>query len=239
MKKLLATLLLLLPLNAFADISFVSNAEFSGVTSNSDTVSITVSGSNTYLMVWITGDVTSDLITGVTYNGTSMTQLAKDHTAVRWGYLYGLVNPTTGANNLVISASGSQFIRPLYQLFAGVNQATPLDGSAVIANTCVVKQFCYATTTTSVDKDFIFGGAYNSVGTMSAPTGTTLTGTNDHGAYSTSPRSIGDNSIGMYSSSLSDTWSFIIQAIQPVVTVVNTTNNNCQGYFTGTWFCQK
>lgn len=67
------------------------------------------SGLNRLLVVAINGDVLTDLITGVTYAGVSMTLIDKQtaNTGERWQYLFYLLAPATGANNVVISASGT------------------------------------------------------------------------------------------------------------------------------------
>jgi len=88
------------------------------------------SGSNRMLVVAITGDyvVGNDKITGVTYGGTTMTQGDKHYFAdggsgnASWMYWYYLMNPTSGANNVVISASGSQTIIACAADYTGVKQ---------------------------------------------------------------------------------------------------------------------
>lgn len=69
------------------------------------------SASNRYLVVFV-GDVSGDSVTGVTYNGVSMTQLGKANrgpsdTTTLEGYIYGLHAPATGSNNVVITRSST------------------------------------------------------------------------------------------------------------------------------------
>lgn len=79
----------------------------SGVSSK--TVSFAINNTNALLVVCVTGDTTSDLVTGVTYNGVAMTLVTKKHgtAALHWIYMFYLLNPMTGTHNVVISASGS------------------------------------------------------------------------------------------------------------------------------------
>ena len=72
---------------------------------NSVTVSHTCTGTDLILLVGI--HCRTDVVTGVTYNGTAMTFLGKNINSgvvgVQWYYLVG---PSTGANNVVVSFSG-------------------------------------------------------------------------------------------------------------------------------------
>lgn len=67
-------------------------------------------GANGYLLVLIAmANVVT--ITGVTYNGVSMTSLGTSTTTTtssRWAW-YGLASPATGANNVVVSFSSAQY----------------------------------------------------------------------------------------------------------------------------------
>jgi hypothetical protein len=95
--------------------------------STSLTFSHTVSGSNTYLIVYC-ADLQGDTVTGVTYAGVSMTQLAKETRSPNAGsleiYAYGLQNPTIGANNVIVSRSGTTAtIDAVAYAFTGVNQS--------------------------------------------------------------------------------------------------------------------
>lgn len=96
------------------------------------TFSHTCSGSNRYLVVFV-GDVAGDTVTGVTYNAVAMTQLVKISRNPNSGslelYAYGLANPSTGANNVVVSRSGStNWISAASISYTGASQTTsPVD----------------------------------------------------------------------------------------------------------------
>lgn len=87
-----------------------------GGTTNSLTFSYTCSsGSNRLLLVAFLGDVISgnDDITGVTYNSVSMTQIAKITAGGannRILYFYYQLNPSTGANNVVINCTNNHYL---------------------------------------------------------------------------------------------------------------------------------
>jgi len=67
-------------------------------------------GSNSYLVVGIfTFGQSTDTLTACTYAGTSMTKLATYGGTIQGCALvyYGVANPTSGSNNVVITSSGS------------------------------------------------------------------------------------------------------------------------------------
>lgn len=96
-----------------ATAAIADDTSLAGGSSNTvstKTVAMTLGASANYLLVFVIGDNTSDLVTGVTYNAVDMTQLAKVYpgSSVGWLYAYGLASPTTGsAENIIVSASGS------------------------------------------------------------------------------------------------------------------------------------
>lgn len=108
------------------------NFAYSSSGATSYTRSLTISGSDRYLVVSVL-DVAGDTVTGVTYNGVSMTQLGKINAATsRYLYVYGLANPTTGTNNIVASRSGTTSVFGFGAInLSGANQTTtPIDAIA-------------------------------------------------------------------------------------------------------------
>lgn len=107
----------------------------------SETWSHTVgNGANRYLTVFIcrNDDTTTaaDDVTGVTYNGVAMTQLHKANGNANgrfaYGYIYGLANPASGANNVVVSLTGSTGSRAYCtsHSYTGVKQTAQPDATA-------------------------------------------------------------------------------------------------------------
>lgn len=89
-------------------LAFDAASGASIVNGTSITLSHTCTGSSRLLIAAVRDDSGSDTLTGVTYAGVAMTQIAKiNHTAASvWLYMYYLVAPATGANNIVASFSG-------------------------------------------------------------------------------------------------------------------------------------
>lgn len=118
-------------LNAASYIQFDNAADLgNNGGSGTLTVSYTVgSGSNRLLIVVITGGSSTDNITGVTYGGVAMTLVAKKAPGARWVYVYYLLNPASGANNVVITAS-SDYIIAVAASYSGAQQSSQPDNFA-------------------------------------------------------------------------------------------------------------
>jgi hypothetical protein len=131
--------MLVLSVPAATGIAFVSaldlgnNANAGGNFSVAFPVS---SGSNRGLFVFFDGDLIggNDDISSVTYAGTAMTLVSKSatlNTAVnRIAYVYYLINPAAGSNNVVISSPTTKYILAGAAEYTGVNQTTLIDGAA-------------------------------------------------------------------------------------------------------------
>ena len=102
--------------------------------STTHSFSHTCTGSNLYLLVGV-ADWSGDNVTGVTYNGVSMTQLVKETRNPDSGsleiYFYGLANPSTGTNTVTITRSSSSlWIDGCAVSYTGVTQTTsPVDAT--------------------------------------------------------------------------------------------------------------
>jgi len=77
------------------------------------------------------GSISDTTVTGVTYNGVSMTSSGVSMTddASRIHRWWRLVAPATGSNNVVMSLSSSATIRGTCASYTGVDQTTPIDAS--------------------------------------------------------------------------------------------------------------
>lgn len=116
-------------------IALDTSLDLGSVTANSLTKAYTCTGSNLVLFVGVLGDVTTDNITGVTYNTVAMTLVDKYHLfagADRWFYCFRLLNPATGSNNIVISSSSSLFIDGVAASYTGA--AGGIDNTGTSAN---------------------------------------------------------------------------------------------------------
>lgn len=140
-RLLLIALLLWFPSVSHAAIAFDATSE-GNTTGTSYTLAHTTSGTNRLLLVHLLTNNTTDIITGITYAGVSMSRISAVQTDVGgnlFGYVYGLVNPASGTNNIVVSASASSLIGLQDVSYTGVAQtglpdATQNSGGVDITN---------------------------------------------------------------------------------------------------------
>lgn len=112
---------------AIAFDAFTNGNYTSGTT---HTFSHTCSGSDRVLFVHAFKNANTDTITGATYNGVSMTLVAKQvGFGARYSYLFMLHNPATGANDVVITASASTAIGGNAASYTGAEQVSTADAS--------------------------------------------------------------------------------------------------------------
>jgi hypothetical protein len=106
-------------------IAFVNST---GVFSTGGTTSITVSfdvgsGSSRCLIVAVEGEVAENLINGASYNGVAMTLLSTNSQSNYYQWLFGLIGPASGANNIVANASAAATaIKVHAACYTGVNR---------------------------------------------------------------------------------------------------------------------
>jgi len=133
-------------------IAFDATSQSATGSATSLTWSHTCSGSDRVLVVGILTNNTTDILTGVTYNGVAMSLVDKQVMINNfWGYSYYLIAPDTGANNIVISFSSASLIAGLAQSYTGVSQSGFPDshtigvttGSSINCTTTVVASNCW------------------------------------------------------------------------------------------------
>lgn len=170
---------------AVARDTFV-NITGSGAGGTSVTYSHTTSGSDRYLLVYV-GDQQGDTVTGCTYNSVSMTQLAKETRSPNEGslqiYAYGIANPTSGANNVSCSRSGTVgqlFVSSIS--YTGVTQTTsPVDATATSNGAGVAGTSLTTSITTVADNTAVSGYAIMDNGSVAAGTNETSLNSNSSG----------------------------------------------------------
>lgn len=122
----------------------VTTVQTSG--SSSLTFSHTCTGSNLILFVISTANG-SQTTTGVTYNGVALTKIGeRTDSNGPTQYLWYLINPSTGANNVVITNSGSATAGSAAS-YTGVAQSSPIDANTTTAETNTTS---FATSITTV-----------------------------------------------------------------------------------------
>lgn len=121
---------------------------------------------------------TGDDVTGITYNGVSMTQIAKiskDGSSEKL-YLYYLIAPATGSNNVVITRSGSGgFLHGATASFTGALQSGVPDSSASAAQTVAATSQSISTTTV-LDNCWLVGAWVCDNGGITGGSATTVRG---------------------------------------------------------------
>ena len=138
--------------NGAAGITFDNAAD--GGNNGGSTTSLTYSynvgtGANRLLLVNLVGDTNADDITSVTYNGTAMILIGKVHAAANnWEYLYYLLNPTSGAHNVVITANTAHYLLSQAGSWYNVRQTSQPDASTT--NTTVVGSTSFSSSLTTV-----------------------------------------------------------------------------------------
>jgi len=130
-------------------IAFDALTAHAGATATSITFSHTVASSNPVLFVCVT-DSSSNLVTGVTYNGTAMTLVGTSSApSDRYIHTYCLAAPSTGANNVVVTASASNSMRPFAVSYTGAHQSVQADVSDT--NTTTTNTNSYSRTLTTLE----------------------------------------------------------------------------------------
>lgn len=89
-------------------IAFDATSSGSSTGSTTLTVAHTCTGANRLLLCYI-ASTAADNVTGVTYNGVAMTEAVKAANSFAGGevYIYYLIAPATGANNIVVTKTGT------------------------------------------------------------------------------------------------------------------------------------
>jgi hypothetical protein len=153
-------------------IAFDASTDGNFTSGTSRTFSHTCTGSDRILFVQAIINTNSDIVTGVTYNGVSMTQVATvSPNANRRIYLYYLIGPNTGANNVVITTSVSAAIGGNAASYTGVAQSgtiidvstTATDTSSPVDTTLTTTvDNCWAILLTTTDSTTAFTASTNS-----------------------------------------------------------------------------
>ena len=147
----------------------------------SHTQAHTCSGANRALWVNVVGADVTDLITGATYAGVPMTLVSKGRGNGRWNYLFLLLAPATGTNNIVVTASASSYIEINGSSYTGVAQTGQPEAFAQnMASGSATSRSQSVTTLT--DNSWVVGSVMGQSGSITAGAATTLRNTSLVGA---------------------------------------------------------
>jgi len=141
---------------AIAIDSTVSDA----VVGSTRTTSFTISGSDRYLVVGVAVQSSSTTVSTITYNSISLTSInSRTTSGATFGktMLYGLVNPSSGTNNLVVTASASGFLWIYGISLTGVDQTTPISPAGGATNGTTSGTSVTTSITTTVDQCRLVG----------------------------------------------------------------------------------
>lgn len=147
------------------------------------TFSHTCSGLNKILFVSSSASG-SNSVTGVTYNSVAMTQIATVSVGTVNSYLFYLINPASGANNIVVSATGGT-IFAAGSSYNGANQSGVPDSSAT--NSSSTSTSVSQSTTTVSNNCWVVCGGICGNGGLSGGTNVTIRSSGATDQY------IGDN----------------------------------------------
>jgi hypothetical protein len=128
------------------------------------------SGANRLLLVNLIGDTSADDIQSVTYGGAQMTLIGKLRApSNNWQYLYYLLNPSSGANHIIVTAGSSHYLISEAASWYNVKQTSQPDASST--NTAAVAATSVTTSLTTVAAGSLVVQGLWSYGHMGAGTG--------------------------------------------------------------------
>lgn len=155
-------------------IAFSADSE-GAATATSVTFAHTISGSDNILLVGgFVNHATTD-VTGVTYNAAALTQIGtgqniQSNIRLR---LYGIINPSSGANNIVVSLGGSIYSSWVSTSYTGVSQSGLPSNVAQASQSGTTSQSIAITTATG--NNWVAGSMSRAGGgVMSGSGGTTI-----------------------------------------------------------------
>ncbi|WP_353063325.1 IPT/TIG domain-containing protein [Tunturibacter psychrotolerans] len=162
--------------NGTAGIAYDNSADGgnNGGSTTSLTYSYTVgSGLNRLLIVNLIGDNVADDISAVTYAGVPMTLVGKIQapSSNNWQYLYYLVNPSSGSNNIVVTAASAHYLISEAASWFNVKQIAQPDASTT--NTAAAASTSITTSLTTVASGSLVVQGLWSYGHLAAGAGAT------------------------------------------------------------------
>lgn len=169
-------------------ILFDSYTSPSAATATSLTFAHTCSGNSRILFVMGSDKANSTtVVTGITYNGTALTQInslvGNANLNDRAISLWYLVNPSSGANNVIVSASESVSLRFSAISYSGVRMINQPDGSDTSTGDTVGSISTDITTTADNCWMLMFGKDQAGTNTYTSSTGDTMRLATDAGGH--------------------------------------------------------
>lgn len=202
----------------------------SGGSSNS-TFPFTIGiGSSRMLLVWLRVSAASDVVSAVTYNGSAMTRVVFMPSATPKFYLYALVNPSSGTNNLIVTTGVYVSTNAGVWSCSNALQSIPSTSVTQTSTQAGGVDFTTTLTTPSANCWTVLGSNNNSGSNISAGTGLTMRSNTANSGLAIGdgggPVTVGSHSLAMQEPA-TDTLFQIMVAVEPTVTV--TTVSSPQG----------
>jgi hypothetical protein len=195
------------------------------------TWSHTCTGANRILWVGFFADSQShdtlnNELTGVTYAAVAMTRAGTTYCpGDRWTYLYYLVNPATGANNIVITSTFSGALQGSAISYTGAKQTGLPDAAITKQTSSLGANTNYTTTLTTIaDQAWTILVAKSSAGTVSASTGSTVRQSGSGNILADSNGAItpaGSTGMSLQSTAISN-WGSVMASFAPAATAGGT-----------------
>lgn len=151
-------------------ISLDTSLDLGNTTATSLTTSYTNSGNILFVGVV---EATTNKMSGVTYGGVALTESSGSPIQIpgdRFVHLFRIASPLTGANNVVITLTGSDFIQGIAASYNLSNGTIDLGGNTTGSSIASLSK----SLTTTIDNDWTIAMFAGNGGTASAGAGTTL-----------------------------------------------------------------
>lgn len=146
-----------------------------GIVAGVNTLSYTHTCTGSQLILFVGVRKFAGDVTGVTYNNVAMTQITtKQDAGTGFIYLFYIINPTTGANTIKVSATGTGTIRAMSASYTGASQSGQPDNFSTAAGNFSSNTLNGASVTTIADNCWTIMFSYSS-GTGAAVVGDATT----------------------------------------------------------------
>lgn len=201
-------------------ITRVTNVKGEVTTGTSASASLTVTGSNTFLIAQVANQTNNT--TGVTCNGVSMIQIQSGVSggSNRFMSLWYLINPSSG-NIVATRSSGTNRISVLGILYSGVNQSSQPDASS--SNSGTSGTITGTVTTVANNCWAIF--SVSSINNATASTNSTFIDSSAADSYIFDTQTLGNitppGSFSMSVTQTSATYGYIMASFSPVPPINN------------------
>src|SRR3990167_3702009 len=186
------------------------------------------SDANRVLICGVTGHTTSDEMTAATYNGVSMTKIGvvkNPGDGARYIYLWMLVNPASGTNDLVYTNNSSVFCFSGATVLSGVS-AEDTTASAKTKTATSGSTYNHSITTVA-DNCWLVGFTSNNGNNISAGANTTLREASASAVRSDT--NAAQTPAGAYDlnwSATSAEWASVVTAVAPVVVTTSSSSSS-------------